>query len=294
MTRTLGSLAAHVAGRAHKLAYMLRLDLKDGATVALTDHDRVLSVDLGDGAADYLPDPGVNISDVTLAAGFSTSNFEATGPIVPPFTRAAVLGGRFRGATARLFMVNWADLTDVAAIMRGQVAECRVEGSRWVLEVRNAADAFQQTQGGVLSPYCRTWFGSPQCGIVRTAYPAEVTAVASDDEFTVDLAGVHPDDFFNYGNAAFTAGELAGTDEARVMDYVGATGVVTLFEPLFQPPEVGDAVTLYRGCSKLLKSPDPALPTCLFWGNVVNFRGHPEVPGSRYYHKVNDPGASYD
>lgn len=292
--RTVGALSSHIAGRSHKLVYMLRLDIKDGASIGMTDHDLPLDYDLGDGEITYSPEPGVNLSDVTLVAGFEISNFEASGPIVAPFTRAAVLGGRFRGAVARLFMVNWASPTVSIPILRGRVAECRVEGSRWVLEVRNAADAFHQTQGGVLSPYCRTYFGSDKCGIVRTPYTTEVTAVTDESEFTVDLAGDHADDFFNYGNAAFTSGELAGGDEARVMDYVGASGLVTLFEPLFQPPEVGDAVTLYRGCSKLLKSDDANLPTCLFWGNVPNFRGHPEVPGGRFYHKVNDPGASYD
>lgn len=294
MARTLGALADHVAGYSHRLCYMLRLQLRDGTVIALTDHDRNLEHDLGDGAMTYLASPGVNISDVTLAAGFESSNFEASGPFGDLFTRTQVLGGRFRGATAHLFMVDWNSPNVRAPIMRGKVGQGRAEGARWVLEVRNAADFLNQTQGGVLSPYCRTWFGSDKCGVTRTAYTTEVTAVASAAEFSVDLAGAHSDDFFNYGNAAFTSGALSGTEEARILDYVDATGTVHLFEPLFQVPEVGDAVTLYRGCSKILKSADASVPTCLSWENVANFRGHPEVPGSRFYHKVSAPGTTYE
>ncbi len=51
--RTLGTtLSAHLAGSAHKRAVMLRLDLADGSVLAVSDHDRVLSFNLGDGAAD--------------------------------------------------------------------------------------------------------------------------------------------------------------------------------------------------------------------------------------------------
>ena len=292
--RTLGALEAHVAGKSHRLAWMLRLDLKDGASIGLTDHDVDLVYDLGDGALTYMRDPGCNISDVTLAAGFDSSNFEASGPLGALFTAPQVLGGRFRGAVARLFMVDWQEKSAAAAVLRGSVGSARVEGESWVLEVRNAADAFNQTQGSVLTPYCRVPFGSAKCGKARPSVTTTVTAVASAAVFTVDLAGAHPDDHFNYGNAVFTSGELAGTDEARVLDYTGAGATVELFEPLFQPPEVGDAVTLYRGCSKLLRSNDASVPTCLSWANVVNFRGHPEVPGSRNYHKVSAPGTNYE
>jgi uncharacterized phage protein (TIGR02218 family) len=179
-------------------------------------------------------------------------------------------------------------------IMRGRVGEGRVEGARWVLEVRNAADAFNHTQGGVLSPYCRTYFGSDKCGVARPSVATEVLAPVSLLSFTVDLAGLHPDDLFNYGNAAFTGGELAGTDEMRILDYDGATALVSLFEPLIVQPEAGDAVTLYQGCSRLRMSDDASVPTCLTWDNVVNFRGHPDVPGSRQYHKVTAPGTNYE
>ena len=286
-------LTAHLAGRSLTICYMLRLDLRDGATIALTDHNQAIEYDLGDGQVTYSAADGMNLSDITLVTGFDASNFEASGPIGDTFTRAQVIGGRFRGAIARLFMVDWSDPTDHLPIMRGKVGECRVEGLRWVLEVRNAADAFNQTQGGVLMPYCRTYFGSSECGITRTPYSATIIDVESESRFLVDIAGAHDDKFFVYGNVAFETGELAGIDEAKILKYDDADGRVKLYEPLFQTPEVGDTVTLYRGCSRLLKAKNPDLPTCRSYDNVINFRGHPEVPGSRFYHRVSGPGTAY-
>lgn len=295
MSRTISAeLAAHLEQDTHTLATMLRLDLANGDVLAFTDHDRDLSFDLGDGSATYQSRTGIAPSDVVLVVGFDASNFEVRGPIGDIVSRTAVLGGKFRDATARLFVVNWNSLADgYIPIMQGKVAEGRVEGSRFVLEVRNAADAFNRIQGRVLSPYCSATFGDSQCSVVRTALAATVTAVTDDFRFTLNLGGTYADDYFNLGTVSFQTGELAGTADFPVADYNGTTGAVELYEPLPQAPSVGDTLNIYRGCSKLLKSDDASLPTCLTYDNVVNFRGWPEVPSSRFYHKVSAPGTAY-
>lgn len=291
MSRTLGALADHLAGGSHTTCLLLRLDLRDGTSLGITDHDAALAFDLGDGELTYSASTGAQLSDVVLTAGLEASNCEVSGPIGETFTRAGILGGRFTGARARLFLVDWSALDDRAALLAGKVATARIEGGRFVMEVRGWADAFGQVIGRTLSPYCSADFGDAQCGVVRTAYPCEVTAVASRFQFTVDLGGDHPDDFFTLGSAAFLTGELAGTAEVEVFDYDGASGAVEMFVPLVVAPEVGDTLNLYRGCSKLLKSDDAELPTCLFYDNVANFRGFPEVPGSDQYLKIATPGS---
>lgn len=294
--RTLtNELQEHIAGDAQTITIMLRLDLINGDVFAFTDHDQELVYDLGDGDTTYQPWTGINPSDVVLVTGFDISNFEVTGPLGDLVTRTAVLGGKFRKARARLFFVNWDDLTQGAGkLMQGRVAVSRVEGSRFVFEVRNALDLLDLSKGRAMSPYCSTIFGDAQCTVVRDVYPCEVTAVTDAFRFTVDLGGVHPDDFFTWGAAAFLTGELTGTEEAKVFDYDGTTGAIELYEPLVAAPEVGDTLNLYRGCSKLLKSDDATIPTCASYSNVVNFRGWPECPSSRFYLKVNAPGTTYE
>lgn len=288
------ALADHLAGDAHTLATMLRLDLVNGDVLAFTDHSEAVVYDLGDGGVEFQPWTGIDPSDVVLTVGFEASNFEVTGPIGDIVTRTAVLGGRFRKARARLFIVNWADLTMGAVkIMQGRVAVSRVDGSRFTLEVRNALDLLNQSQGRVLSPLCSAVFGDAKCQVVRTPYPCTITAVQDSFRFTVDLGGDHADDFFNFGSVSFLTGDLAGTEEGKVFDYNGTTGAIELYEPLIEAPQIGDTLNLYRGCSKLLKSEDANQPTCLTYDNVVNFRGWPEVPSSRFYMKVSAPGTSY-
>jgi uncharacterized phage protein (TIGR02218 family) len=150
-------------------------------------------------------------------------------------------------------MVDWSTLSDGAAIMAGKVAEARVEGGKFVLEVRSAADAFNQVIGRTLSPYCSADFGDTQCGVTRTAYPCTVTAVTSRFQFTTNIGGAHADDFFNLGAASFLTGGNTGT-ECEVFNYTGASGAVELLAPLAALPVIGDTLNLYRGCSKLRKS----------------------------------------
>ncbi|MDZ4306610.1 DUF2163 domain-containing protein [Allopontixanthobacter sp.] len=291
-------LAAALAQVPRATAFCLMLQAKDGLRQGFTTWSRPVTLDLGLGQGPETFDRGMNLSAITKAVGFVASNFEVHAPANGEFRPAKVYGGRWRRAAAWLVRVS-PDVDGAAAgyqpVLRGRVAEGRIEGRRFVLEVRNAMDAYNQTQGEVMSPQCRTWFGDPvRCRVVREPFAAVVTAAESAHEFSVDLAGVHPDDFFNFGNAAFLTGEHGGTDERKIYDYDGATGTVELLEPLFEAPEVGDTLTLFRGCSKLLISDDPAVPTCVSYDNGVNFQGEPELPGDRQHRKVSALGTSYE
>lgn len=270
------------------------VEAKDGLRQGFTTWSKPITLDLGLGDGDEAYDRGLNLSAVTKAIGFVTSNFEFEGVASGEFAPAKVMGGRWRRAKVWLVRVVPGE-AGYQPILRGRIAEARIEGRKFVFEVRGAADAFNQTQGEVMSSQCRTWFGDPvRCKVVRQPYPATITAVTSALKFSVDLAGVHPDDFFNFGNVAFLTGELGQTDEAKVHDYVGASGEVELLEPLFQPPEVGDTLNIYRGCSKLLLSDDPAVPSCVgTWNNGINFQGEPELPGDREHRKFSALGTSY-
>jgi uncharacterized phage protein (TIGR02218 family) len=297
MSRTLTAAnEAMIATRNHHRAICVRIETRVGEVLSFTDHDEELTFTLADVAADYdetySPQTGMIASEIVLASGLNTDSCELTLPISASIRAAQVLGKKFNGARCWIFDVDWRD-PDAGQIryIGGTIAESRLEGRKAILEVRNQFDAFNQSIGRVLSPYCTADFGDGQCGKTRTAYATTILAVDDDFNFTVNLAGVHPDDFFNLGVIAFGSGELAGIAEIEIFDYVGASGLVQLFVPCPQAPEVGDAVTLYRGCSKLKSSEDASLPTCLSYGNVLNFRGFDRVPGSDNYLKVPVPGA---
>lgn len=354
MARTIpAGLVTQLASGRTTLARCLRLDLRDGTSLGITTLNEDIDVDLGDGSLTYRADTGVLPSALKLAVGLEADNFEASGPISDDVTRPAVMGGRFDRARARLFDVNYRDPSQIIALMTGRVTARRVEGGKFVFEVRSASDAFNQTIGGILTPYCQTDFGSGPCGVTleppawsagltavaradwdakvgtvvspsvfngffyeaseagvtggaepawptvagatvtdgsvtwtaRTAltWPATVTSVSSDMQFTVGFsAGAPAADYFNDGTVSFITGDLAGTLPVEVFDY--GSGVVTLLVPLAEAPQIGDTLKLRAGCPRTRAGCRSYRNT---WNMVMAF---PDVPGSDDYLKFNPPG----
>jgi uncharacterized phage protein (TIGR02218 family) len=274
--RTLsGGLTSHLATFTHTRCKMLRIDCADGTSIGVTDHDRTLNFNLGDGAIDYDPETGILASDLMLTEGFESDNFEVTGPITDDLiTRVAVLGGRFNRAVVRLFEVNWALLgSGPIRLTKGNITEARVEGGKFVFEVRSNIDRYNQVVGRVTRPSCDADLGDARCGFALVPVAAEVTAVAGDMAFTVSFSGSYADDYFNLGLVTFTGGELAGTRPMEIFDWT-AGGVVTMFAPLAAAPQVGDTLELRRGC------PKTRVACRDLFDNVVNFRGFPDMSGS--------------
>lgn len=284
MSRTLGGpLASHIATRTHTRCAMLRLDLRDGTSIGITDHDRDLTFDLGDGAISYSAATGILPSDVKLSAGFDADNFEVTGPIADLVTREAVLGGRFNRARARLFQVNWRSLASgPIRILAGDVADARIEGGKFVFAITSDIARLNQVIGSVITPYCKADFGDARCGFTPEEISATVSAVSSDLSFTVTFTGSYANDYFNAGQIEFNSGALSGTAPVEIFDWT-AGGVVTLFTALSDLPEIGDTLTVRKGC---LKTRD----ACMAYSNILNFRGFPEVPGSDQVLKYAVPG----
>lgn len=270
---------------------------RDGTVLGFTDHDRDLTIDLtdiSDVPVTFRADVGIMASDITLTTGLDADSVEISGPLGSVVTRADVLGRRYNRAQIRMFDVDWNQTwPDVLALMAGHIADVKIQGGRFVFEARSVADLYNQPIGRLITPYCTADFGDSQCGVALTNIAATVTAVTDDFRFTLGgLAGTYANDYFNLGTVVFLSGDLAGQEQVEVFDYVGATGAVTLFAPLAASPSVGDTLYIRRGCSKIRKSDDATLPTCLTYDNVINFRGFPDVPGSDQYLKYPVPGSS--
>lgn len=283
MSRTLtANMTSHVAGTTHTRCGMLRLSLVDGTDIAVTDHDKALSFNLGDGALTYSPRTGIVPSDVSLSTGFDSDDVEVTGPLVDTatedyhVTRAMVLGGRLDDAEAYYFQVNWKALADGAIkLLRGRVVQASVEGSTFKLVIQSEIGRFQQEIGRTITAYCDADFGDARCGATPVTLAATVTSVTSARQFAVSFTGTYANDYFNKGTVQFTSGALNGTRKVEVSDFTGGagSGSVVLWAELAEAPEIGDTLTFTQGCGK-------TLPDCVAYANVINFRGFPHVPGS--------------
>lgn len=285
--RTLGALAGHISGTAHKRATMLRLDLADGSVLAVTDHDETLSFDLGDGAASYTPATGILPSDLLLTAGLEADQMEVTGPVTETglTTRTALIGGRFDYARARLFQVNWSDLSQGAAkLLEGEVVLAEVTSGTFKLTIHSQIARLSRTIGRVITGYCDADFQDARCGFSEAATVATVSGVTDARSFTVSYSGTIASDWFNRGTAQFTSGALSGTRPVEVFDFAGGAGAgaVALWIDLPEVPAIGDTLNLKRGCDKTRTA-------CMAYGNMINFRGFPDVPGSDQVLKYPNP-----
>ena len=276
MTRSVGGLASHIASGRTKFTRCMLIEMLDGTTLGITDHDRNIEYDLGDGLQTYYADTGIFPSAVQFSVGLEADNFEVSGPLTARLTRAQVLGGRLDMATVRLFDVRWDNLAQGhVPLMKGYISGATVEGGAFRFEVRSVADRYNQVVGRIISPYCSHDFGDARCG-----YSVESEALTIDtvtDLLTLTVTGfggpVPADRYFNSGLIQFDSGDLVGVRSTQIFKWTSATRQVILESPLPDLPAPGDNVTLFRGCGKTRQD-------CKDRSNILNFGGFPDVPGT--------------
>jgi uncharacterized phage protein (TIGR02218 family) len=268
-------MATHLASHSHSRCDMLLLDLRDGTSFGVTSNSRDVDFDIGDGTITYSSGTGILTSNVSASCGLDADNYEVTGPLSDLVTKEAVLGGRYNRARARLFEVNWKDLSAGAIkILAGYVSEARIEGGKFVFEIRSDVDFYNQMVGRVITNMCDADFGDGiRCHGTPTSVVGTVTAVTDAMRFTVSFTGSYANDFFNKGTVQFLTGAMAGTDKIEIEDWTSA-GAITLFAPAVENPAIGDTLTIKDGCGKTRDD-------CMAHGQILNFRGYPEVPGRK-------------
>ena len=275
MTRAIPSaLAALLAAEDVATAEILLLEARDGTIATFTTWDETVSADLnGEGDQDFTE--GMVLSAITLAAGMDASFAEIDGAVGGQMTALDVEGGKWGNALAWLALISPGE-DGFAPLLHGLVKDSRVEGERWIIEIRNQADRFNEVVGDQTGPLCRAEFGDARCGYAVPSYAATVTAGTSAMRFTVSTVATHADGFFDFGDATFTSGDLAGLPLADIFGWTSpgaSAGVVTLIEPLPRAPQVGDTLDLRPGCAKTRAA-------CMAYGNILNMRAEPDLPGT--------------
>ena len=263
------ALAAHLDGEVTTLATCWRLERTDGWVRGFTDHDRDLFVD----SLLYTASTGFLPSAIKSGADLSVDNLDVDGFLDDEALKATDLtAGLYDGARIDIFVVNWADLSQGRVLLRrGWLGQVKRADQRFSAEVRGVANRLQQTQGKLYSRLCRTDLGSPECTVDLGPLTDElaILAVNAGDAFVVPTA--RPSGFYAFGTCSFLTGANAG-GSIEVLGHVGQA--ITLFTPMPRPIAAGDQVRLVAGCDKTIE-------TChARYGNVLNFRGEPHIPGN--------------
>ncbi len=192
-------------------------------------------------------------------------------------TEEDIAAGKYDFAEINIFKANYADLTQGRLkLRRGWLGEVSFSGGHFVAEVRGLTQLLSQTMGQLYSASCRASLGDARCGVNISAHTVTGTVDGFTGRYTVtDAARTEDSGIFTSGVLTFTSGANDGISlEVKEHTYTVSGGGILIFAlPAPYAIAAGDAYSLTKGCDK-------TLTTCAGqFGNVVNFRGEPHVPG---------------
>jgi uncharacterized phage protein (TIGR02218 family) len=250
------------------IAFCWRIERRDGVTLGYTSHDRELEI----GGLLYRSTPGMLPSAIALTDGFDESGLEVSGALRSEAITAADLhAGRWDGAAAAVFMVDWEALeAEPIDVARGDLGDVSISRNAFEAELRGLAAALDRPVVEQTSPECRAELGDKRCRVdlAPLTFVARIAAVPSTT--SLELSAQPAGRRFRHGKIRWLSGENSGLGVGLVSC---DSALVTLRDvPHFLPAE-GDLVEIVEGCDK-------SIATCSDrFANALNFRGEPHLPG---------------
>ena len=247
------ALQTHLDSGTTTLAWCWRITRADGTSFGFTDHDRALVFD----GTEFEPESGLTASEIRSGADLSVDAQDAAGALRSDrITEADILDGRWDNAEVELWRVNWQAPGQRVLMRRGAIGQIR--------RGRHAS--------------CDATLGDARCGIdlEDPAFRGTGTVIDGlrDRAFTASGLGGFQAGWFRFGTLTWTSGPNAGRRaEVLAHDRSDSVAVLTLLEAPIRPIGTGNGFTVHAGCDK-------RIATCgQKFGNVVNFRGFPHIPG---------------
>lgn len=261
---------AHVAGEVTTLATLWKITRTDAQVFCFTDHD----VDIEYDGLTYAAATGYTASAIRSSGTLAVDNMDVDGMLdAASITDEDLMAGKWDHAAFLILRVNYSDLSQGHEVLRaGTLGNVNTGRARFTVELRGLSQALAQTVGRIYAPACDADLGDARCAVTLASYTVtgSATSVASQSGFT-DATRAEATGYFDHGLLTWTGGANAG--HAMEVKTFTAGGAFVLQQSLPNPIAVGDAYSVYAGCDK-------TLATCKTkFNNVVNFRGHPHVPG---------------
>lgn len=251
------------------VATFWRITRRDGVALGFTTHDRDLWFD---GLA-HRTAPGMVPSAIRRSAGFDADSAEVQGALHHDAISAADLAaGRFDGAQMLIGLVDWETLERVA-LYRGTIGTVGQEAGSFTAELQSRKAELHRDPVPRTSPTCRAGFCGPGCTLSGQRFTHEAVLIAHDlaaNAVTI-TSPVAPPALIG-GTLRWLDGPYAGI----AMGIVTATpgGALVLNQPLDDLLAPGIRATIREGCDRTLDS------CATRFGNAVNFRGEPFLPGN--------------
>ena len=262
-------------GTATTRARFWRVARRDGVVSGYTDHDRDMSFE----GVTFRAGSGLTAGAVERSTGLSVDNAEAAGALSDAgITETDIAAGRYDGAEITVWDADWGDPSDRRITFRGTFGEVARAGGAFRVELRGLSEALNRPRGKVFQPLCQAVLGDGACGVdlssSQHSCELEVEAAEEGELSWSDFPEFDPGRFA-HGRAVVLDGLAAGLEAAIRRDVTGEDGTrhIELWSAFGIAPVSGDRIRLEAGCDK-------RTGTCRkTYGNIVNFRGFPHVPG---------------
>ncbi|MEM7546679.1 MAG: DUF2163 domain-containing protein [Pseudomonadota bacterium] len=267
-----------------------QVNRRDLPPLGFTDHDGDLSFD------DVLfeASSGIAASALEQSLGLSIDNISASGALQSArISEDEIARGRFDGAQVQQWLVDWQNPEDRILMFSGEIGEIRRGKAGFEVELRGVAERLNRSVGRHYLPVCDAELGDARCGVDTTdpAFSATCTVLSVPNARTLmcdGLSGFNAD-WFSFGTITWsdgiTAGQVYGIKSHRV---VGTEVEIELDRDLVDPVEAGASFKAIAGC-------DRRLACCREkFGNTLNFRGFPYIPGESWMAAYPVDGEAHD
>ncbi|MBC8050879.1 MAG: DUF2163 domain-containing protein, partial [Chitinophagales bacterium] len=221
---------------------------------------------------------GFSATEIKDGVGLSVDNLDVSGALSSAHLNEDDLAaGVFDDARVEIWRVRWDAPQDRVLMRSGSLGEVRRQGAAFTAEVRGLAHYLSQETGRTYQYACDAALGDFRCGVDLTAPTYRGTGAvlsAEGHRMTVSgLGGAFEAGWFSGGLLTWTDGANTGRS-MEVRTHLG--DVIELWQTMAAPVAAGDAFLVTAGCDK-------TFPTCRAkFGNGVNFRGFPHMPGNGY------------
>jgi uncharacterized phage protein (TIGR02218 family) len=285
-----GGFAGHIASGATTLATCWRILRSDGAVLGFTDHDEGLSFD----GTDFVPAHGLDGGELSAKLGGQTDTSEVVGVLhSDAIGEDDILLGLYDGAIVETWRVNWRDVAVRHQMRRDTMGEIVREDGVFRAELRSAQHALNVAKGRTYQALCDARLGDASCGvdIESPAFRAGavVSTVPDKNRLVVTGLSAFAEGWFGFGTARWSSGRRAGkADQIVRHSRVGGLDILAFDTALGEWITPGDAFSAYAGC-------DRRFSTCRNkFGNGVNFRGFPHIPGNDFVMRYPRKGETLD
>jgi uncharacterized phage protein (TIGR02218 family) len=255
-----------------------RITRRDGVVQGFTDHDEDIVLD----GLTCRAGTGLTGSEATARLGLAVTGSEIAGALDDDaLSEADLAAGRYDAAAVEVFLLDWSEPSLNVLLTKGTLGEVRREGQAFVAELRSLADRLNEETGRRYGATCSADLGDARCtvdlGNPAFAGSGTVAALGGTSLFFASGLGGFPGGWFSAGRLQWTGGANAGLAvEVKRHDTDEAGTVLELWQAMPEPLALDDAFTVTAGCDKRFE-------TCRDrFGNAVNFRGFPHIPGNDF------------